>query len=169
MIILIPNCPGCGLSCWTSWIDCLEVVWWRSGQSCFVECRGTSKTKCHLNTVWHLSVAVDQRLTLTSNNFFATAIGFCFAEETKFFLPNQVMSCLSLNHNFWISNISYGVLRPWYSCFLHHPTHSGWTTGALKFLIPHSIFWINLRNFLKIPPWVGFVKDPWSCCLLDST
>ena len=29
-----------------------------------VECRGTSKTKYHLNTVRHLLVAEDQRLTL---------------------------------------------------------------------------------------------------------
>ena len=76
-----------------------------------VECRGTSITKYHLNTVRHLSVAVDQRLTLTSYNFFATVIGFRFAEETKFFLPNQVMSCLSFNHNFLISHISYGVVH----------------------------------------------------------
>ena len=72
-----------------------------------VECRGTSITKYHLNTVRHLSVAVDQRLILTSIDFFATVVGFRFAEETKFFLPNQVMSCLSFNYNF--SNFKYFI------------------------------------------------------------
>ena len=56
-----------------------------------VERCGTTEVINHFNTVQHLWVAVDQRWTLTLYNFFATVIGFRFAEETKFFLPNQVI------------------------------------------------------------------------------